>query len=1050
MKHILFSLCFFFLSAVAFGQAQIFYETFESGGGTFTLNGAGPGTNTGTNEWIVDSNYFGGGIYPNTTNEDSTYGGTISYAPYGHYLHIYDVPSGYLNDNYNPSNASDRFAYTTNDICTLGLTNVTLNFFYLCQGSATAYGQAYFSRNGGPWTAIGPQLNNRHKWQYASLTNTQLNDGQIRIGFRWQNNAGAGKDTSGLGIDDVIMTAKYDSIHQPITGKMTNITGTDTFCPGQFVELQYTLSDTMCDANWNLLMSDGTGNFNSITAIWAGVNGPGYGVTTLGYWFISLPTPLPTGSCYRFKMVRSSWPFITIYDSVCVVVKNCPTSITTMQPAVTLDSNAVCAGSVIDVPFMSSGTFGTLNEYFAELSDSAGNFTAYDTLDPTSPLISNQDYSFPPGSVSGKIPLNVPDGCNYYIRVVSDTPKTIGAVWGPFCIQHCDIYTNGGNNIQACVWSCYKGPKGYDDTISYKIHKYDSNAHYAIGNKFEVQLLNNQFFTLVNNGALGIKVDTTSSQILLHVPCADSLTNVYNIPPGSYYMRIIATQSKNMPDSTLGSLVHLTIGEPADSLALFVVYPGSTGPFCQGSDIDILATPYRYMVQPYNSTYTWWESSPSGLYQFPRYPYGELSLYLGGSGNFQIVCQETNYGCVGPKEQLSDSIIVQGPPSVSIAGPKTICAGDTGTYSVSFTDRASYTWTIEGNAHSDTANNVIKVKFNAPGTVTIRLHASDSCFPDENDSIKVNVVAPPIPVITVSPATICSGTTVTLSASGGTSYTWSNGKKTSSIKITPTSDTSYTVGVKNSGCTIDTTVKVTVYPLPDVAVSYCVGDTVIMGASGANSYAWNPSSGLTINGAIAKGIFSSIQTFTVYGTTTHGCKDSTVVTINPNIKTNSISSATAVYAGSSVQLSVQGGEKWFWSPSAGLNNDSIQNPIATPSSTTTYTVIIKDSNGCVLVDTVTVDVKVTCGIFVPDIFSPSDPSNHNTILYVRSECLTSVDFEIFDRWGNKVFETQDINKGWDGTYKGSPMNPGTFIYYVTGKTADGRTLSQKGNVTLVR
>ncbi len=1047
MKHIFLFLCLFFMSTFAMGQAQIFYETFESGGGTFTLNGVGPGTNTGTNEWIVDSNYFGGGIYPNTTNEDSTYGGTISYAPYGHYLHIYDVPSGYLNDNYNPANASDRFAYTTNDICTLGLTSVTLNFFYLCQGSATAYGQAYFSRNGGPWTAIGPQLNNRHKWQYASLTNPQLNDGQIRVGFRWQNNSGAGKDTSALGIDDVIMTAKYDSIHQPITGKMINITGTDTVCPGQFLELQYTMSDTMCDANWNLQMSDGTGSFNNITSIWAGVNGPGYGVTTLGYWFINLPSPLVTGNCYRFRMVRSSWPFIVIYDSVCLVVRNCPTSITTMQPAVTLDSNAVCAGSVIDVPFMSSGTFGNLNIYYAELSDSAGNFKTYDTLGQ---FISNQDYSFPPGSVSGKIPNNVPAGCHYYVRVVADTPSTIGGVWGPFCIQHCDINTNGDTSVQACVWSCFKGPAGYNVPIHYYVHRYDSNAHYAPNNKFEVQLLNQQYFTLVNNGALGIKVDTVSSTMVIHVPCADSLTNIYNIPPGVYYMRIIATHSKNMPDSTLGSLVHLTIGEPADSLALFVVYPNSVGPYCQGSDIDILATPYRYMVQPYNSTYTWWESIPSGLYQFPKYPYGELSLYLNGAGNFQIICQETNYGCVGPKEMLSDSIIVQGPPAVAITGPKIICVDDTGTYSVKFTQRSSYTWTIEGNAHSDTANNVIKVKFNAAGTVTIRLHASDSCFPDENDSIKVKVIARPVPAVTVNPANICSGETVTLVASGGTSYTWSNGKKIATIKvIATTADSSYTVGVANAGCTVDTTVKLKVYPIPDVKIAYCVGDTVIMNASGAQSYIWTPSAGLTINDSIAKGIFSSVQTFTVIGTS-HNCKDTVYVFVNPSIKTNGINNATAVYAGQSVQLSVQGGEKWYWSPSSSLNNDSIQNPIATPLTTTVYTVIVKDSNGCILMDTVTVDVKVTCGIFVPNVFSPSDPSNRNNILYVRSECLVSVDFEVFDRWGNKVFETLDINKGWDGNYRGEAMNPDTFVYSVTGKTADGKTLSQTGNVTLVR
>lgn len=1048
MKYILLFLFSFFLSSMAWGQAQIFNESFETGGGTFTLNGVGPGTNTGTNEWIVDTNYFAGGIYPNTINEDSTYGGSISYAPYGHYLHIYDIPSGYLNDNYNPANASDRFAYTTNDICTMGLTSVTLNFFYLCQGSANAYGQAYYSRNGGPWTPVGPQLNNRYKWQYATITNPQFNNTQLRIGFRWKNNSAAGRDTSALGIDDVIITAKYDSVNNPVTGKI-NIIGPDTVCPGQFLELEYNLSDTLCDATWNLEMSDMNGSFsNNLAGIWTQYNGPSYGYTTQGYCFIDIPSPLPTGNCYKFRMVRSSWPFITIYDSVCLVVKNCPTSITTQQPAVTLDSNAVCAGSVIDVPFLSSGTFGNANIYYAELSDSAGNFLTYDTLNPQG-FLSNQDYPGPPGSISGLIPNDVPDGCNYYIRVVADTPTTTGSVWGPFCIQHCDINTNGDTSIQACVWSCYKGPKGYNDTIHYHINRYDSNEHYKAGNKFEVQLLNNQYFTLVNNGALGIKVDTVSSYMVLHVPCADSLTNVYGISPGVYYMRIIATNS-NMSDSTLGSLVHLTIGEPSDSLVLNVVYPSSTGPYCQGTDIDILASPYRYMVMPYNSTYTWWESVPSGVYQFYNYPYGELSLFLNGAQNFQVICQENNYGCLGPKETLADSVDVQGAPSVAISGSKNVCVGDTGTYSVPFMNKSSYSWTIEGNAHSDTANNIVKIQFNAVGTVTVRVHASDSCFPDENDSIKVNVLARPVPSITAAPSgPVCSGTAVTLTASGGNSYTWSNGKRTSSMKVTPTSDTTFWVSAANPGCSVKDTIKLTVNPIPVVNVSYCIGDTVVMDASGAQSYQWLPAGGLIINDSIAKTIISSIQVYTVIGTS-NSCSDTTQVVINPNLRTDTVSTATAIYLGQSVQLSVEGGSAWYWSPSPGLNSDSIQNPIATPASTTIYTVVIKNGNGCLITDTVTVDVKTTCDIFVPNIFSPSDPNNHNTILYARSECLVSVDFEVFDRWGNKVFESLNLNDGWDGTYKGKPLNPATYMYYVTGKTADGKTLSKHGNVTLVR
>jgi len=1049
MKYILLSFFFLVLSITGISQAVIYQENFESGTGTFTLNAPGPGTNIGSNEWIVDTNYFAGGLYPNTNNEDSTFGGSISYAPYGHYLHIYDAASPYVNDNYNPSNASDRFAYMTNSICTKGLENVTLNFFYLCQGSATASGQVYYSKNNGPWTPVGATLNNRYKWQYSTITNPQFNDCQLQFGYRWQNNAGAGKDTSALGIDDIIVTAQYDSVTNPITGKIINITGTDSVCPGQFVELQYTLSDTLCDAEWNLELSNGSGTFSaSPPAIWIQYNGPSYGYTTTGYCFIDMPSPLPIGSCYRFKMSRTTWPFITIYDSVCLVVKNCPTSIITQQPSVTLDTNAVCAGSVIDVPFTSSGTFGNLNVYYAQLSDSAGNFLTHYNLSPVG-LISNQDYSFPPGSVSGLIPLNVPDGCNYYVRVVADTPTTTGAVWGPFCIQHCDILTNNLDSVHACEWSCYKNPRGTDDSIGYNIHEYDNNEHYNPGNKFEVQLLNSQYMTLVNVGALGVKIDTTSARFLIHIPCADSLTNIYGISPGAYYMRIIATNS-NMPDSTLGNLVRFSIGEPADSLDLQVVFPSSTGPFCLNTDIDVLATPYRYMVSPYNSTYTWTESTPSLNYTFPNYPYGEISLVLNGTQTFELICQETNYGCKGPKEELTDSITIQGPPSVAITGPRTVCIGDTGVYSVPFNNNSYYLWTVRGNAHPDTANNIVKIKFDSVETVTVRIHASDSCFPDENDSIKVKVIAKPVPAISANPSTsFCNGTSVTLTASGGSSYAWSNGKRTSKIVVTPTKDTAYWVSVANAGCAVKDTVNITVYQYPTLNVGYCVGDTVIMNASGANTYKWLPPTGLIINDSIAKAIINAPQTYTIVGTT-NGCADTVDLYVNPALRPDTIGTGQSILEGQSVQLEVKGGTKWYWSPSTGLNNDTIQDPIASPTVTTVYTVLIKNSTGCSVIDTITVDVGSYCNIFVPNVFAPSDPNNHNTILYVRSECLTSIDFTIFDRWGLKVFESYNLSDGWDGTYKGSPLNPGTFVYYATGKTADGKTLTKKGNVTLVR
>jgi len=91
-----------------------------------------------------------------------------------------------------------------------------------------------------------------------------------------------------------------------------------------------------------------------------------------------------------------------------------------------------------------------------------------------------------------------------------------------------------------------------------------------------------------------------------------------------------------------------------------------------------------------------------------------------------------------------------------------------------------------------------------------------------------------------------------------------------------------------------------------------------------------------------------------------------------------------------------------------------------------------------------------CGsVFIPDVFSPNN-DGRNDILYVRGNCIATMDFVIFDRWGNKVFESKNISYGWDGTYKGKVMNTATFVYYLNATLFDGTVVQKKGNVTLVR
>jgi gliding motility-associated-like protein len=88
-------------------------------------------------------------------------------------------------------------------------------------------------------------------------------------------------------------------------------------------------------------------------------------------------------------------------------------------------------------------------------------------------------------------------------------------------------------------------------------------------------------------------------------------------------------------------------------------------------------------------------------------------------------------------------------------------------------------------------------------------------------------------------------------------------------------------------------------------------------------------------------------------------------------------------------------------------------------------------------------------IFIPNIFSPNNDLN-NDVLYVRSHNIREMTFSIFNRWGEKVFESKEITKGWDGTYKGLACNEGVFFYYLDATLQDGTIVQKKGNVTLIR
>jgi gliding motility-associated-like protein len=162
-----------------------------------------------------------------------------------------------------------------------------------------------------------------------------------------------------------------------------------------------------------------------------------------------------------------------------------------------------------------------------------------------------------------------------------------------------------------------------------------------------------------------------------------------------------------------------------------------------------------------------------------------------------------------------------------------------------------------------------------------------------------------------------------------------------------------------------------------------------------------------------------------------------------------ISPDTTIFINNSAYLYASGGNAFKWSPSTSLSCTDCPNPIASPKHTTTYIVQVYDGTGCMALDSVIVKVDADLKVFVPNIFSPNN-DGQNDILYVRGKGIKNLKFFVYNRWGEKVFESNHEDNGWDGTHRGAPLQPAVFVYFLDAILQSGERVIKKGDVTLVR
>jgi gliding motility-associated-like protein len=195
--------------------------------------------------------------------------------------------------------------------------------------------------------------------------------------------------------------------------------------------------------------------------------------------------------------------------------------------------------------------------------------------------------------------------------------------------------------------------------------------------------------------------------------------------------------------------------------------------------------------------------------------------------------------------------------------------------------------------------------------------------------------------------------------------------------------------------------------------------------------------------------------YVLQATSNVGCVDTDTVQIQLVSPTLSASaSPSTLILGDTAQLTaVSDATSYLWSPSEGLSCSNCPNPLATPVDDIDidYIVFATDSFGCRVSDTVTITVDIRCNeVFIPTIFSPNKKGPEaNETFCVYSDCVEQFKLVIHNRWGQRIFETEDINTCWDGTFNGQEAQSGVYAFNVYLRQLDGTVLNKTGTITLI-
>lgn len=399
---------------------------------------------------------------------------------------------------------------------------------------------------------------------------------------------------------------------------------------------------------------------------------------------------------------------------------------------------------------------------------------------------------------------------------------------------------------------------------------------------------------------------------------------------------------------------------------------------------------------------------------------------------------------------------------------------------------ANYVWSFAGGTPATYIGATPpQVCFDNSGNHTVTLVAGDmnnNPLGSNDTTIVVEgcVIITPTVNFTVAQQNLCENDCVSFTDQsfgivGTGSYNWSfPGATTTSSTSQNPSNICYpeigiyevTLAVTDDNGTGDTTITgiITVseceLPVPSFTISnnvICLGTCIDFTNTSTNSdsYEWIFDGGFP-GGSTDENpttiCFNTIGVFDVsligFNTLTSDTITQTVTVYQPPVV--EISDSITILEGTNTILSIEtDANNYVWTPSSSLSCDECLSTLSEPDSTTEYSVLVTADNGCEVTVQVVVTVVSVEAIGIPSAFSPNG-DQVNDILFIEGAGISKMNFNIYNRYGQKVFESVDQDIGWDGTFKGKEENPGIFAYTLEYVLNNGDTGVLKGNVTLVK